>query len=116
MLEWPKLLWSHWLIYHMHFFARRRRILSKLLCFAMVGSLHRLKPMPRNSKGLSLVRGCLGVQVVAYNHIIDDSLRREGSEVIKRSMRGQLPVTMRQLARHASRRALSDLHYLHVVS
>ena len=32
------------------------------------------------------------------NHTIDDTLRREGWDVTKRSMRGQGPVTVRQLA------------------
>ena len=49
------------------------------------------------------IGGCrrLGVQIVVDNHTIDDSLRREGWDVTKRSMRGQGPVTVRQLARPA---------------
>ena len=72
--------------------------------------------MLRNSGGLSLLRGCLGVQVVVDNHTIDDSLRAEGWDVTKRSMRGQGPVTVQQLARGAHKRALSDLNYVHTLS
>ena len=72
--------------------------------------------MLRNSVGLSLLRGRLGLQVVVDNHIIDDSLRPEGWDVTKRSMRGQGHVTVRQLARRARKRALSYLNYVHVLS
>ena len=88
MLEWPKLLWSHLWIDHMYFFARKWRVLSKFSCFAVEGTHRRLKRMLCNSKGLSLLRGCLGVQVVADNHTIDDSLRREVGDVTKRYMHG----------------------------
>ena len=116
VLQWPKLLWSHLWIDHMHFFARKWRILSKFSCFAMGGSHCRLKRMLRNSGGLSLLRGRLGVHIVVDNHTIDDSLRREGWDVTRRSMRGQGPVTVRQLARRARKRAISDLNYIHVLS
>ena len=66
------------------------------------GGHRRLKHMLRNSRGLSLLRGRLGVQVVVDNHTIDDNLRREGWDVTKRSMRGQGPT--------------SDLNYVHVLS
>ena len=91
------LLWSHLWIDHMYFFARTWRILSKFSCFAMEGSHRRLKRMLRHSGGLSLLCGCLGVQVVVDNHTIDDSLRAEGWDVTKRSMQG--PVTVQHLAR-----------------
>ena len=65
------------------------------------------KRMLRNSGGLSLLRGRLGVQVVVDNPTIDDSLRAEGWDITKRSMRGQGPVTVQQLARRARKRALS---------
>ena len=94
----------------MYFFARKWRILSKFSCFAMEGSHRRLKRMLRNSEGLSLLRGRLGVQVVVDNHTIDDSLRREGWDL------GQEPVTVRHLARRARKRALSDLNYVQVLS
>ena len=114
--QWPMLLWSHLWVDHMYFFAYKWRILSKILCFAMEGSHRRLKRMLRNSGGLSLLRGRLGVQVVVNNHTIDDSLRREGWDVTKRSMREQGPVTVRHLARRARKRALSDLNYVQVLS
>ena len=116
VLGWPKLPWSHLWIDHMYFFVRKWRILSKFSCFAMEGNHRRLKRMLRNSGGLSLSRDRLGVQVVVDNHTIDDSLRREGWDVTKRSMRGQGPVTVRQLAGRARKRALSDLNYVHVLS
>ena len=116
VLQWPKPLWLRLWIDHMYFFARKWRILSKISCFAMEGSHHRLKCMLRNRGGLSLLRGRLGVQVVVDNHTIDDSPRREGWDVTKRSMHGQGPVAVRQLARRAHKRALSDLNYAHVLS
>ena len=82
----------------------------------MKGSHRRLKRMLRNSGGLSLLRGCLGVQVVVDNHTIDDNLRAEGWDVTKRSMRGQGPVTVQPLARRSCKRALSDLNYVHSLS
>ena len=63
-LQWGKLLWTHLWIDHMNHFAKKWRILSKFFCFAMDGSHRRLKRMLRNSGGLSLLRGRLGVQVV----------------------------------------------------
>ena len=69
-----------------------------------------------NSGGLSLLRGPLGMQVVVDNHTIDDSLRREGWDVTKRSMRGQGPMTVRHLVRRARKWALSDLNYVQVPS
>ena len=72
--------------------------------------------MLRNSGGLSLLRGRLGVQVVVDNHAIDDSLRAEGWDVTQRSMRGQGPATVQQLARQARKRALSDLNYVHTLT
>ena len=116
VLHCPKLLWSSLWIDHMYFFAYKWRILSKFSCFAMEGSHRRLRRMLRDSEGLSSLRGRLGVQVVVDNHTIDDSLRQEGWDVTKRSMRGQEPVTVRQLARHARKRPLSDLNYVHVLS
>ena len=60
-LQWSKLLWTHLWIDHMYYFAKKWRILSKFSCFAMEGSHRRLKRMLRNSGGLSLLRGRLGV-------------------------------------------------------
>ena len=56
-----------------------------------------------------------GVQVVVDNHTIDDTLRQEGWDVTKRSMRRHGPVTLLQLARCARKSALSDLNYVHVL-
>ena len=72
--------------------------------------------MSRNSGGPNLLRGRVGLHVVVDNHTIDDSLRREGLDVTKRSMRSQGPLTVRQLARRARKRALSDLNYVQVLS
>ena len=98
------------------FFARKWRILSKFSCFAMEGSHRGPKGMVRNSGGLSLLRGRSGVEVMVVNHTIDDSLRREGWDVTKRPMCGQGPVVVRQLARRARKRALSDLNYVQFLS
>ena len=116
LLEWPKLLWLHFWIDHMYFFARQWRSRYKFSCFAMEGSHRRLKRMLRNSGGLSLLHGRLGVQVVVDNHTIDNSLRAEGWDVTNRSMRGQGPLTVQQLARLARKRALSELSYVHTLS
>ena len=116
VLQWPKLLWSQLLIDHLYFFARKWRVLSHVSCFAMEVSHPRLKCMLRNSGGLSLLRGCLGVQVVVDNHTIDGSRRLQGWDVTKRSMRGQGPVTMRQSAWRARKRAFNELNYVHVLS
>ena len=70
-LQWGKLLWTHLWIDHMYYFAKKWRILSTFHCFTMEGSHRRLKRMLRNSGGLSLLRGRLGVQVVVDNHTID---------------------------------------------
>ena len=71
--------------------------------------------MLHNSSRLSLLCGRLGVQVVVGNHTIDDILLRQGPSVTKRSMRGQGPVIVQQWARHARKRALSDLNYVLVL-
>ena len=63
-LQWGKPLWTHLWIDHVYYFAKKWRILSKFSCFAMEGSHRALKRMLRNSGGLSLLRGRLGVQVV----------------------------------------------------
>ena len=96
----------------MYFFARKWRILSKFSCFAMEGSHRRLKHMLRKSGGLSLLRSRFVVQIVVDSHTID----REGWDVSKRSMCGQGPVTMRQLATRARKRALSDLNYVNILT
>ena len=75
VLKWPKLQWSHLWIDDMYFLAHKWSIHSKFSCFAMEGSHRRLKRMLRNSGGLSLPHGRLGVQIVVDNHTIDDSLR-----------------------------------------
>ena len=51
------------------------------------------------------------------NHTIDDSLRREGWDVTKRSMCGQGPMiqNVRQLASRTRKRALSDFNYVHIL-
>ena len=100
----------------MYFFASQWGTLSKFSCFAMEGSHRRLKRMLRKSRGPSLMRGRLGVQAVVDNRTIDDSLRAEGWDVTKRSMCGQGPLTVQQLARWARKRALSDLNYVHTLS
>ena len=66
--------------------------------------------MLRINRGLSLLLGCLGVQVVVDNHTINASLYREGWDVTKRSVHGQGPVTVQQLASRARKRALSNFN------
>ena len=112
LLEWPKVLWPHLWIHHMYFFARHWRNFSKFSCFAMKDDHCSLKRTLRNSGGLSLLRGRLRVQVVVDNHTI----RAEWWDVAQRSMRGQGPLTVQQLARRARKMALSGLNYVHTLS
>ena len=70
--------------------------------------------MLRNSGDTSLLCGRLEVQVVADNHTIDDSLRREGWDVTKRSMPGQGPMNVWRLASRAGKRAFSDINRVHI--
>ena len=71
--------------------------------------------MLRNSGGLSLLRGRLGLRVVVDNHTIDDSLRGEGWDPTKWSMRRQGPRSVRLLAAGARRKALSDLGHINTL-
>ena len=86
----------------MYYFAKKWRILSKFSCFAMEGSHRRLKRMLRNSGGLSLLRGGLGVQVVVDNHTIDDSLWLHGADATRRAQHGQGPISVQTSNRHAA--------------
>ena len=111
-LQWGKLLWTHLWINHMYFFAKKWRTLSKFSCFALEGSHRRLKRMLRNSGGLSLLRGRLGVQVVVDNHTIDDSLWSHGWDATKRAQNGQGPMSVQRYASRTRRRLLTDMQHL----
>ena len=111
-LQWGKLLWTHLWIDHMYYFAKKGRILSKFSCSAMEGSHRRLKRMLRNSGGLSLLRGRLGVQVVVDNHTIDDSLWLHGWDATKRAQHGQGPISVQTYASRTRRRLLTDMQHL----
>ena len=89
---------------------------SNFAWFAMEDIHCTLQRMLRNNGGLSFLRGRLGLQAVVDNHTIDEGLRREGWDVTKRYTCGQGPVIVRQLARRAPKRALSDLNCIHVLS
>ena len=108
-LQWGKLLWTHLWIDHMYYFTKKWRILSKFSCYAMEGSHRRLKRMLRNSGGLSLLRGRLGVQVVVDNHTIDDSLWLHGWDATKRAQHGQGPISVQTYASRTSRRLITDM-------
>ena len=111
-LQWGKLVWTHLWIDHMYFFAKKWRILSKFSCFAMHGSHRRLKSMLRNSGGLSLLRGRLGVQVVVDNHTIDDSLAAHGWDATKRAPNGQGPISVQRYASRTRRRLVTNMQHL----
>ena len=111
-LQWGKLLWTHLWIDHMYYFAKKWRILSKFSCFAMEGSHRRLKRMLRNSGGLSLLRGRLGVQVVVDNHTIDDSLWLHGWDATKRAQHRTGPISVQTYASRTRRRLLTDMQHL----
>ena len=99
----------------MYSFARKCRILSKYSCFAIEGSHRRLKRTLRINTARSLVHCRLGVQVVVDNHTIDYILRREGWDVTKSFTPRQGPVTVRQVASWARKRALGDLNYVNIL-
>ena len=68
--------------------------------------------MFRNSMGLSLLRGGLGVQVVVDNHTIDDSLWLHGRDATKRAQHGQGPISVQTYANRTRRRLLTDMQHL----
>ena len=111
-LRWGKLVSTHLWIDHMYYFVKKWIILSKFSCFAMEGSHRRLHRMLRNSGGLSLLRGRLGVQVVVDNHTIDDSLWSHGSDATKSAQHGQGPLSVKAYASHTCRRLLTDMQHL----
>ena len=111
-LQWGNLLWTHLWIDHMYYFAKKWGILSKFSCFAMEGNQRRVKRMLRNSRGLSLLRGGLGVQVVVDNHTIEDSLWLHGWDVTKRAQHGQGLISVQTVASRTRRRLLTDMQYL----
>ena len=111
-LQWGKPSWTHLRIDHVYFFAKKWRISSKFSCFAMEGSHWRLKRMLRNSGGLSLLRGRLGVQVVVDNHTIDDSLWSHGWDATKRAQNGQEPKSVQRYANGTRRQLLTDIQHL----
>ena len=68
--------------------------------------------MLRNSGGLSLLRGRLGVQVVVDNHTIDDSLWLHGWDATIRAQHGQGPISVQTYASRTRRRLLTDMQHL----
>ena len=111
-LQWSKLLWTHLWINHMYFFAKKWRILPKFSCFAMEGSHRRLKRTLRNSAGLSLLQGRLGVLVVVDNHTIDDRLWSHGWDATKRAQHGQGPISVQRYASRTRGQLLTDVQHL----
>ena len=71
--------------------------------------------MLRNSGGLSLLRGRLGVQVVVDNHTIDDSLAAHGWDATQRALKGQGPISVQRYASRTRRRLLTDMRHLHTL-
>ena len=71
--------------------------------------------MWRNSGGLSLLRGRLGVQVVVDNHTIDDSLWSHGWDATKRAQHGQGPISVQTYATCTRRRLLTDMQHFHTL-
>ena len=110
-LQLGKLLWTHLGIDLMDFFAMKWRILSNFSCFPMEGS-QRLQRMLRNSGGLSVLRGRLGVQVVVDNHTIDDSLAAHGWDATRRAQHGQGPIRVQRYASRTRRQLLTDMLHL----
>ena len=71
--------------------------------------------MLRNSGGLSLLRGRLGVQVVVDNHTNDDSLLAHGWAATKRAQHGQGSISVQRYASRTRRRLLNDVQHLHTL-
>ena len=68
--------------------------------------------MLRNSRGLSLLRRRLGVQVAVDNHTIDDSLWSHGWDATKRAQNGQGPISVQTYGSRTRRRLLTDMQHL----
>ena len=68
--------------------------------------------MLRNSGGPSLLRGRLGVQVVADDHTIDDSLAAHEWDATKREQHGQGPISVQRCVGHTRRRLGTDSRHL----
>ena len=111
-LQWGKLLWTHLWIDHMHYFAKKWRILLKFSYFAMEGSHRRLKRMLRNRRGLTLLRGRLGVQVALDNHTTDDSRLPHGWDATQRAKHLQGPMSVQTYASRPRERLLTDMQHL----
>ena len=71
--------------------------------------------MLRNSGGLSLLWGRLGVQVVVDNHTIDDSLWSHGRDATKRAQNGQGPISVQTYTSRTRRRLLTNMQHLHTL-
>ena len=80
------------------FLGKKVENLVNFHCFTMEGSHRKLKRMLRNSGGLSLLRGRLGVQVVEDNHTIDYSLWSHAWDATKRAQNGQRPISVQRYA------------------
>ena len=68
--------------------------------------------MLRNSGGLSVFRGRLGVQLVVDNHTFDDSLWSHGWDATESTQHGQGPVSVQRYASRTGRRLLTDMQCL----
>ena len=68
--------------------------------------------MLRNSRGLSLFRGRLGVQTAVDNRTIDDSLWSHGWDATKRAPNGQGPISVQRYASLTRRRLITDMQHL----
>ena len=68
--------------------------------------------MLRNSGGLSLLQGRLGVQVVVDNHTIDDSLWSHGWDATKKAQNGQGTMSVQRYLSCTRRRLLNDMQHL----
>ena len=71
--------------------------------------------MLRNSGGLSLLRGRLGVQLVVDTHTIDDTLWSHGCDATKRAQNRQGPISVQTYASRTRRRLLTDMQHLHTL-
>jgi hypothetical protein len=89
-LKWPIHLWTHLWVDHMGGFAALYRILSVFSCADIEGHHRLLKVMLRNSTGVAVRKGKMGLEGVVQDHILDDCLFEEGYDVGMRGVRAQL--------------------------
>ena len=96
-----------------HVFCRKEvENLVKVLMLCQGGESPEAEAHVAQERGLSLLLGRLGVQVVMDNHIIDDSLAAHGWDATKRAQHGQGPISVQRHTSRTRRWLLTDMHHM----